>query len=1015
MEPRRPRHYWRDLREREAGPGHDAGGEFPEPLDAPAMQLGRRDFLAAAGLTAAATALAGCNRAPPRHAIPHLAQPPEMVPGASVHYASTCGGCSAGCGVLVKVRDGRPIKLEGQPSHPVSRGGLCAIGQASLLELYDVERLNGPRSGGRGTSWEEVDRAILAKLSRIRAEGGAVRFLSDTVTSPTLHAQLEAFLARLPDGRRVTYDPLSSSALLDAHAATHGARVLPRYRLDRAEVIVAFDADFLGTWISPVEHTAGYRAGRAPDAQPPRFSLHVQLESRLSLTGSKADRRIRLGPGEHGLALTHLVARLAERAGAPFPNAALEPSPVAEAELDELVRRLWAARGRSLVLCGSQDVATQALANLANQLLESYGATIELDRPSRQRAGDDRALAALRRELEAGQVAALFVHGVNPVFDLPDGARLGEALRRIPLVVSLSGRWDETARLAHHVCPDHHFLESWGDAEAVSGAVSVFQPVIHPLGATRSALESLAVWSGRPAPAYELLRESWRTAVFPRQQREASFARFWNRSVHDGFAEVAPEPLAVGPFRAAAVRPVPKAARPATGALALVLYPKVGVLDGRHAANAWLQELPDPVSKVTWDNYACLSPAAAAGLGVKDGDVIRLEAGPERAALELPAWIQPGQHDGTVAVALGYGGVLTERFAGAGKRWRWGRASGGPDGRVGKNAAELLALDDGTLRYARLDVTLARTGRTSPLACTQSHHTVRNPGDVPLVAGQRRDLVRETTLRELGEARERPEAHARKEPESLWPDDHPYQGHRWHMVIDLAACTGCSACVVSCQAENNIPVVGKDEVLRHREMHWLRIDRYYSGDDDEVEVVHQPLLCAQCDNAPCETVCPVLATVHSAEGLNQQVYNRCVGTRYCANNCPYKVRRFNWFDYSNADRRHDLALNPDVTVRSRGVMEKCTFCVQRIQAARIEARVNDRSLGDGEVRTACQQSCPASAIEFGDLNDPSSRVARLAASRRGYRLLEELNVRPAVQYLELVRNRDDRGEEDHHG
>jgi molybdopterin-containing oxidoreductase family iron-sulfur binding subunit len=999
------RHHWRDPEER-AAPG-PAGPEFPEPLEGQVVQLGRRDFLASAGLAAAAAALAGCSRAPVQEAIPLLVAPEDAVPGRSTWYATTCGGCSAGCGALSRVRDGRPIKLEGNPEHPASRGGLCAVGQASLLDLYDSRRLRGPMARGREATWKDVDAAVVQQLAGIRARSGAVRLLAGTITSPTLRAHADAFLARFPGSRLVTFDALSSSAIPAAHEATHGVRALPRYRFDRAEVIVSFDADFLGTWISPVEYAAGWRAGRPAEPLPVRRSFHAQIEPRLSLTGSKADRRFRLGPGELDLALAHLALRIARRAGAAVVPERLEPAPLPGTELDELAERLWRARGRSLVLSGSQSAEAQTLANLANHLLGNYGATLDLERPSRQRQGNDADLEDLLRELAEGRVAALLVHGANPVHELPAGDRLADALRRVPLVVSFAARLDETARLAHYVCPDHHFLESWGDAEAVAGLVSLTQPSLHPLFGTRSALESLAAWSGDARPAYELLRESWRTRIFPRQAREASHAAFWDRSLRDGFALVEPAPERAARFRPSAVRWVAQASRPGPGEFSLALYPKVAILEGSHAGNPWLQELPDPISKVTWDNYACLSPAAAGRIGVKQGDVVRIELGEGegKRTLELPAHLQPGQHDGTVAVALGYGGVVTERFSRTGKRWLWGRADAGPDGRVGRNAAPFLDLAAGALQYARPGVRLVPTGRRSPLACTQTHHTVRAPQDLPLVGGQARDLVREVSLAQAagqGAAAPAPERLAPRE--ELWPEDHRYTGQRWHMVVDLDACTGCSACIVSCQAENNVPTVGKDEVLRRREMHWLRIDRYYAGGDD-VEVVHQPLLCQQCDRAPCETVCPVLATVHSSDGLNQQVYNRCVGTRYCANNCPYKVRRFNWFDYGSGDRVQDLALNPDVTVRSRGVMEKCTFCVQRIHAARIEARSQGRPLADGEIQTACQQSCPAQAIAFGDLNDPRSRVARLASSRRSYALLEELDLRPAVDYLAVVRDR----------
>ena len=1016
MGPDSPKRYWKSPEELAAG--FDAPqDEFPEPLDGPVTQIDRRGFLKAAGFTVVAAALVGCSRAPVEKAIPFLVQPEETIPGRAYLYASTCGGCGAGCGLLVKNRDGRPIKLEGNPEHPVSRGGLCAVGQASLLGLYDSLRLTGPVAEGRPASWEEVDGAILAKLAAIRAHGDAVRFLSGTLTSPTTRETIQRFLGQFTDARHVVYDALSCSAILDAHERTHGVRALPRFRFDRAEVMVGFDADFLGTWISPVEFAAGYSAGRRLQAVPPHLSYHVQFESRMSLTGSKADRRLSIAPGELGLVITHLAARLAKRAGKAFPVVELGEPAVPANVLDELADRLWQARGRSLIVCGSQDVPAQVLANFLNHVLGNYGATLDLEHPSYQRQGNDRELETLLRELEGGRVAAVFVYGVNPVYDLPDGSDLVRALKQTPLVVSFAERVDETASAAHYVCPDNHSLESWGDAEATDGVISIVQPAIHPLGKTRSVLGSLAAWMNQPKPAYETLRESWRAKVFPRQKRERSFDAFWDRSVQDGYAEVEPKRVQAKGFRADAVRALPRAPQSSPGTYALVLYPKVGMLDGRHAHNAWLQELPDPITKVTWENYACLSPATAARLGLGEGDVVRLEASGGKGggtALELPVYLQPGQHDDVVAVALGYGRQGTGRFLQISPRWLFARPSLGENGLVGKNAAPLLEFADGCLRYTRGEARLAKTGRKQALASTQRHHSLTLPRNIPLVGGERRDIVQETTLpvllHDLASAKQKPP----EEKQDLWPADHPYPGHRWGMVIDLTACTGCSACVIACQVENNIPVVGKDEVRRQREMHWLRIDRYYSGNDD-LDVVHQPMLCQQCDFAPCETVCPVLATVHSAEGLNQQIYNRCVGTRYCANNCPYKARRFNWFDYPHEDRLLNLALNPDVTVRSRGIMEKCTFCVQRIQEAKTEAKRRGEKLADGAVQAACQQSCPVQAILFGDLNDPNSRVSQAMRSPRNYRVLGEFNFRPAVGYLALVRNRAEGGEEKHHG
>jgi Fe-S-cluster-containing dehydrogenase component len=973
----------------------------------------RRSFLKAAGFSFAGAWAAGCQRAPIERAIPYLIKPDEMTPGRSYFYASTCAGCSAGCGLLVKTRDGRPVKLEGNPDHPLSAGAVCAVGQASILGLYDSQRLRQPVRLGQAAPWTEVDADLLARFDEIRRRGGAVRFLTGTITSPTASALIDRFLASFADARHVVYDPISSSAVLDAYELTHGVRLLPHYRFERASVIVACDADVLGTWISPVEFTRAYANARRLAPRDRTMSYHAQLESRLSVTGGKADRRIRVAPGDMGLVLTHLAARIASRAGVPFAADGPESAPIPPGALDDLVERLWAARGRSLVVCGTQNLAEQVLCNFVNELLGNYGATIELARPSHQRQGSDQALAGLRQELARGQVAALVVAGANPAFDLPDADTLAGDVARVPLVVSFADRVDETAALAHYVCPDHHYLESWGDAEPVAGIVSLTQPAIHPLGSTRSILETLSSWAGEPKPALAVIRTHWAQTIFPRASGVASFEAFWDLTLERGAVEVSYTAAAVRPFDRSVVRPVVAARRQTPGGLTLVLYPKVAMLDGRHAHNAWLHELPDPISKVTWDNYACVSPARAAALGLSDGDVVRLEAHDDgrTQSIELPAFVQPGQDDRIVAVALGYGRKGTDRFVRVGPQWLQAQPTGGDDGLIGRNAAPFVRVVDGRLQYASATVTVVKTGRTHPLACTQAHHTLTAPARLTVAGTAPRPIVQELTfaalLREDASHRQggAPEDARARRGTDLWPRDHPYTGHRWALAIDLTACTGCSACVLACQVENNVPVVGQDEVRRHREMHWIRLDRYYSGDGADVDVVHQPMLCQHCDHAPCETVCPVLATTHSEEGLSQQVYNRCVGTRYCENNCPYKVRRFNWFEYPREDRLQNLVLNPDVTVRSRGVMEKCSLCVQRIQEARMESRRTGRAIRDGDIQTACQQTCPGQAIVFGDLNDPASRVAQLSGSARAFHVLEELNVRPAMTYLKLVRNR----------
>jgi molybdopterin-containing oxidoreductase family iron-sulfur binding subunit len=1006
--------YWKSLQERDGEEAFlsESQREFlespPDSQDEMPSGWSRRGFLRAAGFAftgAAGAMLSGCSRAPVQKTIPLLSQPEFLTPGRAVYYASTCGACPSGCGVLIKNRDGRPIKLEGNPEHPISRGGLCAVGQASVLGLYDSLRLKDPLIDGKAAAWQDVDTAVTARLRDVARVDRFVYFLSGTNTSPTRRAVIERFLRAFPNSRHVVYDPLSCTAILDAHERTHGARVLPRYQFDRADVVVSFDADFLGTWISPVEFASGYTSRRTLESSSPRLSYHAQFESRMSLTGSKADLRRAVSPGEVGLLMNQLAQRIAKAAGGALNWGNLAETSMAASELDELAQRLWENRGSSLVVCGAQDVSAQVVCNYLNHLLGNYGTTLDIERPSLQRQGDDRALTVLVEDLRNGRVAALLVDGVDPVADLPGGEELAAAMKQVPLRVSFQDHLDETAHLAQYVCPDNHYLESWSDAEPVSGTLSLTQPAIAPIANRRSVLESLSTWVGEVKPAYDLIRDHWRQNIFPRQKAQSSFDTFWQLALHEGFAVADSASTRPKEFNLSSVAPVQVPASRSESDLELVLYPKIGMLSGAHAGNPWLQELPDPISKVTWDNYACLSPATAARLGLADGDVVSIKtAQPGAAELLLPAFIQPGQHDQAVAVALGYGRTESERFARVGPEWLEGKPTVGADGRVGKNAASLLELRNGLIQYFGRSVAVAKTNARHLLASTQDFHSLSAPPNLAMPGWEPRPIIQETTWDELQKDPKAGSVGVEEAKEDLWPNDHPSPGHRWSMAIDLTACTGCSACVIGCQAENNVPVVGKDEVRRKRAMHWMRIDRYYSENAGAVEVAHQPMLCQQCGHAPCETVCPVLATTHSEEGLNQQIYNRCVGTRYCANNCPYKVRRFNWFDYPHQDPFANLVLNPDVTVRSRGIMEKCTFCVQRIQDGKAEGKRKGSPLQDGAIQTACQQSCPAQAIVFGDINDPKSRVAQLAKSGRHYRVLEEINVRPSIGYLRLVRN-----------
>jgi MoCo/4Fe-4S cofactor protein with predicted Tat translocation signal len=977
--------YWKSVDELRNGPHFT--GEFPGGLPgetpASAADATRRDFLAMMGFTLAAAGLAGC-RAPVQNAIPLLVGSDDIVPGVANYYATTCRGCASSCSLLVKQRDGRPIKIEGNAESTLFGGGTCATGQATVLSLYDEERLRTPLWQGQPATWEEVDARVLPALNIAREGRRQVVLLSQTITSPSTKEIIREWGKYYPNFQHVVYDPASFSAVREANAKSFSRAVIPHYAFDKARIIVGLEADFLGTWLSPVEFARQYAANRKPEGRP---ALHIQFESSMTVTGSNADVRFPVAPSDLGATAVALLRRVVRKNGiAGVPDG---PEPLSDPrKLDVIADELWKNRGESLIVCGSNDVSVQMVVNALNAVLGNIGKTIDLVRPSLQRSGDDSAMAGLVEAMNRGEVHALLLYGVNPAYDYADASRFLSGLEKVALSISFSDRRDETISHVHAICPDHHFLEAWGDAEPVESHFSLAQPLIAPLFQTRAAQESLLKWSGHADPSYyTYLREYWTKNIFLRQRDAHDPDSLWEQSLQRGVFTLpssgASAPAHRGDWKAAAsaiLQAHQRAAR-ADDRYELHFYESVALRDGRHANNPWLQELPDPISKVTWGNYAAISPQLAEKLGVREGDVVRLTA--DRGELELPAFIQPGQEARTISVALGYG-----------------RKQVGKVGQnVGVNVNPLTSMAGGTRQYSIAGVGLEKTGRRDPVATTQSHFSMEG-----------RPIVLETTMEELNHREPAVEAGAADLP-TLWAGRLSGE-HSWGMAIDMNACTGCSACVVACQSENNIPVVGKDQVLRTRIMHWIRIDRYYSGPEDDPASVHQPMMCQHCQNAPCETVCPVLATTTSSEGLNQQVYNRCIGTRYCANNCPYKVRRFNWYNYTdNSDFDFNMTsplgrmvLNPDVVVRSRGVMEKCTMCVQRIQLAKNIALQGKRELAEGDIQTACQQACPTQAIVFGDLKDPNSRVSQLRNGRRHYQVLEELGVRPNVGYLKKVRN-----------
>ncbi len=1022
--------YWKGIEQLSNDPEFikHAHSEFPEYLPINKNKEGegssRRDFLKMMGFGVAAASLAACE-APVRKAIPYLNKPEDIDPGVANYYASTYINGGDTCSIVVKTREGRPIKVTGNDLSKVFQGGTHPQVEASILSLYDQERLNAPFINGERASWADFDKEVISKLGAISAAGGQIRIVSNTIVSPTTKRAINDFTNRFATASHVSYDARSYYGISKANQSSFGSAFIPSYDFSKADVIVSFGADFLGSWISPIEFTKQYSKTRKVGAGKKTMSRHYQFESNLSITGANADYRSPIKPSQEGLVLAALYNMVAARAGGSAVNAAKIDIP----NLQNAANDLLAARGKSLVVSGSNDPDVQLLANAINNLLGNYGNTIDVSAPIYMRQGNDEAMAQFVADLKAGRVGAVIFYNANPVYDHPAGAEIAASLENIRLSIATNDRMDETASLVQYIAPDHHYLEAWNDAEAKRGHLSLAQPTISPLFKTRQAQSSLLTWAGsNTTDYYEYLRNSWRTNYFTNQSGD--FERFWNQTLHDGVLEFTGAPVTTqegeataivapgfsGNANAAAQR-ISVKYKADSPELELVLYEKVGIGTGSQANNPWLQELPDSVTKTSWDNYLTISKGMADELGVApvEGSFGMVNLTVNGNTIKIAALIQPGQAKGTVGLALGYG------------RTKAGKVGNN----VGINAFPFVTLsNDGTYVYtATTGVTVEKANETYKIAQSQTHQTYMG----------RETVVQESILSAYVDNPSAGRYHPRiatsegfKKPSdiSLWKG-HKYPNHHWGMVIDLNSCTGCGSCTIACNVENNVPVVGKEEVLNKRDMLWLRIDRYYSSDaapDDlqglelaaeNPEVTFQPMLCQHCNNAPCETVCPVVATTHSTEGLNQMTYNRCIGTRYCANNCPYKVRRFNWFKYHDNDQfpenlsmNNDLGkmvLNPDVTVRSRGVMEKCSFCVQRIQAGKLVAKMEGRRPTDNDITTACASACPADAIVFGDLNNEESKITKLLQSEveeRAYHVLEEINVRPNIWYLTKIRNKE---------
>ena len=1013
--------YWQSL---ESSVSSDQ--EFAStPLSDQENMMERRDFLKLMGASLALTSMS-CIRRPVEKIVPYANRPEEIEPGIANYYCSTYTSGGEGQSIVVKTREGRPIYLTGNSDTPSDSKGLSLQAQAHILDLYHPDRLRHPYRPGRKqkphkfvkATWEELDVAVTEAF-----KSGPVGLLTGSLSSPSSNTLIRSFLGE--SGRHYRWDVLGGDDVMEGQEACFGQSLVPDLKFDKAKIIVSVAADFLGTWLAPAHFSSLFAKGRKPGNQ---MSKLIVFEALHSLTGANADVRLRVPPSRFLNVVMALIYEIVvKNKRSSFANqpqvlsvlnrfSAIQTG-VDPALISQLAVDLWDHRGESLVVSGGLTARTeqagplQIATNFLNTVLDNEGQTIDIDSALTSFNGSYSDLEALTEDLNRGRLKTLIISGVNPWYNAPSAFRpaLTKAKEAGTVVVYLSDQLNETATVSDWIAPLSHQMESWGDAQLFRGFYSVQQPTIRPLYDTRCLEENLLTWQKlltkpveeEPPPEEEVvanetkpqsdwyvyLREQWK--IYHQEVRAnwlqipPNFEDFWLETLHKGFAlnrffNVKSNPSRS--FRIGSLAELLKA-EPVVKAegndLELSLYVKATMGDGRQAHNVWLQETPDPITKVVWDNYLVISPLKAKELGfTKSGQQALVQS--ETAKVTVPVLILPGVQDQTVGLALGYG------------RWQWNktqsRHSVGSD--VGQSVYPFMEQDV----FSGLKVSVKKVEGWTDLAGVQGHHRMMG-----------RQIVVEATLKEYLKS---PSAHIhRHKLFSLYPK-HEYKGHRWAMAIDLNACIGCSACMVACQSENNVPSVGKKYVLQGREMHWIRIDRYYTGSESDPDVVFQPMLCQHCENASCEAVCPVVATVHGEEGLNQMIYNRCVGTRYCSNNCPYKVRRFNWFNYSKVADSLKGVYNPNVTVRTRGVMEKCTFCTQRIKEAKVLAKRDQRRFRGEDVVTACQEACPTSAIVFGDVNDPDSQVSRVFQDERTFGVLEEYNNVPMVRYQTKLRNTD---------
>jgi molybdopterin-containing oxidoreductase family iron-sulfur binding subunit len=940
--------------------------EFPQQASHWPDSLSRRNFLKLMGASLALAGLTACAGQPPEKIVPYVSIPEEMLPGQPLFFATAMPLGGYANGLLAQSTLGRPTKIEGNPDHPASLGATDVFAQASILTLYDPDRAKTPTRMGIPSSWQDFLSELQPQLEQQRNSGGAgLRILTETVASPTLVSQLAALLAQFPAAGWHQYDPVNRDNVYAGAHLAFGRPLEPLYRFELADVILCLDADFVLASPGRVRYARDFaNRRRVAEAGVGHLNRLYSVESTPTPTGSIADHRLPLKAGQ----IENFARVLARAVGVTVKGGDEPPLPtVLPHWLGAVARDLQAHRGTGLVIAGDQQPPlVHALAHAINEALGNAGRTVIYTEPViANPANQTESLRQLVAAMAAGQVQMLLILGGNPVFNAPVDLDFAGALEQVDFRAHLSLYDDETSERCHWRLPESHYLESWSDARAYDGTATIMQPFIEPLYDTRSTHELLAALLGQAdRSGYDIVKEYWAG-----QKETEEFEMFWQTSLHDGLIiDSAFSPQAVTLQANFDSQPPPL-----SDDLEIIFRPDPTIWDGRFANNGWLQELPKPLTKLTWDNAALISPATAARLGLTNNEVIELGYAGQTA--QAPVWLMPGHAEEAVTVYLGYG------------RSRAGRVGTG----VGFNA---YALRTAGAPWFGAGLTIQKSGRQYPLATTQNHHSLEG-----------RDLLRVGTAAQFqAEPGFAQKMGPQTETISLYPV-FEYNDNAWGMAVDLNACNGCNACVVACQAENNIPIVGKTEVLNGREMHWLRLDRYYQGELSNPETYQQPVMCMHCENAPCEVVCPVAATQHDHEGLNVMVYNRCIGTRYCSNNCPYKVRRFNFLQYTDLETESlKLQRNPNVTVRARGIMEKCTYCIQRISAARITAKKEGREIREGEVATACQAACPTQAIVFGNINDPDSRVSKLKASPLNYGLLAELNTRPRTTYLAKLRN-----------